>query len=68
MPKCGFCGNDLMKGTGEMFVKKEGAIFFFCSRKCKHNLLDLGRSPHKTMWTVTHQKEKEIEMRDKKKK
>jgi large subunit ribosomal protein L24e len=68
MPKCSFCGNNLKLGTGEMFVKKEGAIFFFCSSKCKHNLLDLGRSPHKTLWTLTHAKEKELEQKGKKKK
>ncbi len=68
MPRCSFCGNDLKKGTGEMFAKKEGTIYFFCSSKCKRNLLKLGRSPHKTGWTKIHEKEKEIERKEKKKK
>jgi large subunit ribosomal protein L24e len=42
-----------------MFVKKEGAVFFFCSRKCQKNLLVLKRSPHKTSWTASHAAEKE---------
>ena len=57
--KCSFCGTDIPKGTGKMFVKKEGAVFFFCSRKCQKNLLVLKRSPHKTGWTALHAAEKE---------
>lgn len=68
MPKCSFCGNDLKRGTGEMFVRKEGAVFFFCSSKCKRNLLSLERSPHKTLWTKTHAKEKALGKKEKKKK
>lgn len=67
MVKCSFCGNDLKKGTGEMFVKKEGTVFFFCSGKCQKNLLNLGRSPHKTLWTATHAKEKALGRKEKKK-
>ncbi len=67
MVKCSFCGNDLRKGTGEMFAKKEGTVFFFCSHKCKRNLLKLGRSPHKTLWTKVHEKEKALGRKEKKK-
>ena len=27
---CSFCGSQLEPGTGKMFVKKDGAIFYFC--------------------------------------
>jgi len=55
---CSFCGNDIEPGTGMMFIKKEGTVFFFCSSKCRHNLLDLGRVPRWTRWTVTYQRAK----------
>ncbi|MEM5782605.1 MAG: 50S ribosomal protein L24e, partial [Candidatus Aenigmatarchaeota archaeon] len=37
--KCSFCGNEIEKGTGTMFVKNDGKIFFFCSSKCEKNML-----------------------------
>src|SRR3989344_3408496 len=39
MPKCTFCGNELTKGTGKMFVHTSGKIDFFCSSKCEKNML-----------------------------
>lgn len=40
-----------------MFVKKEGTIFFFCSRKCEKNLLKLNRAPQSKKWTAFYRKE-----------
>lgn len=48
---CSFCGNDVEPGTGKMFVRKDGTVFFFCSSKCEKNLLDLGRVPRTVRWT-----------------
>jgi len=48
---CSFCGNDIEPGTGKMFIKKDGTIYLFCSRKCQANLLNLGRVPRWTPWT-----------------
>lgn len=50
MVKCSFCDNDFPKGTGKIFVKKEGTIFYFCSNKCEKNLFKLKRSRRKTKW------------------
>ncbi len=47
---CTFCGNQLEPGTGKMFVKKDGTIFFFCSTKCQNNQ-KLGRVPRRVEWT-----------------
>lgn len=58
MVKCSFCGDELLKGTGKMFVKKEGTVFFFCSNKCEKNLLKLNRSAHRKKWTHAGQKER----------
>jgi large subunit ribosomal protein L24e len=47
---CSFCGHQLEPGTGKMFVKKDGTIFYFCSSKCENNHV-LGRVPRKVEWT-----------------
>lgn len=38
-------------GTGKMFVKNDGTIFYFCSSKCEKNMLKLKRIPRKVKWT-----------------
>jgi len=35
MPKCSYCGKNLKKGSGVMFVNNKGQIFYFCSSKCR---------------------------------
>jgi len=52
MPSCSFCGNELVKGTGKMFVKKDGTVQYFCSNKCEKNSLKLGRNPIYLKWTL----------------
>ncbi|MDO8633979.1 MAG: 50S ribosomal protein L24e [archaeon] len=66
MAKCSFCGNELERGTGKIFVKKEGSISFFCSRKCEKNLHKLGRNPQKVRWTEKYRKVKETLLKSKK--
>ncbi len=51
MVKCDFCGEEIERGTGMMFVKDDGKIFHFCSSKCENNTLKLGRKPRQTKWT-----------------
>jgi len=51
MVKCSFCSSELPKGTGKMFVRKDGRVFYFCSNKCEKNMLKLGRKPVKFKWT-----------------
>ena len=51
MPKCTFCGTNIQKGTGKMFIYTSGKIANFCSSKCEKNLLKLKRKPLKTRWT-----------------
>ena len=48
---CSFCGNEIEPGTGKMFVRKDGTVFFFGSSKCERNLVDLGRVPRTVRWT-----------------
>jgi large subunit ribosomal protein L24e len=48
--RCSFCRVDIEPGTGKMFVKKDGNVLQFCSRKCEKNMLQLGRAPRKVGW------------------
>lgn len=51
MANCSFCGNALSKGTGLLYAKKDGSIMYFCSAKCKKNMLTLGREGRRVKWT-----------------
>jgi len=53
---CSFCGEDIEPGTGKMFVRRDGKVFYFCSRKCEKNMLELGRNPRKLKWTKYYRK------------
>ncbi|HIE31207.1 MAG TPA: TRASH domain-containing protein [Methanosarcinales archaeon] len=46
---CSFCGNVIEPGTGKMFVKKDGTVYYFCKSKCQNNFR-LKRVPRKTEW------------------
>jgi large subunit ribosomal protein L24e len=51
MAKCIFCGKEIEKGTGLIFVKKDGKQLKFCSTKCEKNMLKLGRKARNLKWT-----------------
>ena len=57
MPKCSFCGKEIEKGTGKIYVFANGKTNNFCSLKCEKNLLKLKRKPVKTGWTEAFMKE-----------
>jgi len=47
--KCSFCGKKFEFG-GKMFVKADGKIFYFCSRKCER-YFEMGKKASKLKWT-----------------
>ncbi|MBE6489029.1 MAG: 50S ribosomal protein L24e [Methanosphaera stadtmanae] len=49
MRTCSFCGEEIPEGTGKMYVRRDGSIYFFCSSKCEKNN-KLGRIPRKVKW------------------
>jgi large subunit ribosomal protein L24e len=51
MAKCSFCGTQMEKGTGKMYVLKEGKVLNFCSMKCEKNQLKLKRKARTLKWT-----------------
>ena len=55
MAKCSFCGNEIEKGTGMMFVQKIGKVLHFCTSKCENNF-ELGRKHKHTRWTQEFRK------------
>lgn len=56
MVKCSFCGRKILTGTEKMFVKKDGKVLHFCSKKCEKNMLKLKRKPRKLKWTGFYEK------------
>ena len=56
MAICSFCGETIKKGTGKIYVKKDGKILYFCSNKCEKNMLKLKRKSIKTKWTKFYKK------------
>ncbi|MEM3031057.1 MAG: 50S ribosomal protein L24e [Candidatus Micrarchaeia archaeon] len=53
---CSFCGSEVERGTGYMFVRRDGSFLAFCSSKCRKNLLRLGRSPRRLKWVTAKKK------------
>ena len=58
MIKCTFCGTEITKGTGKLYVKKDGKTFNFCSSKCEKNMIILKRIPRKIQWTEAWREQK----------
>ena len=68
MANCNFCGKTLEKGTGKMFIKDNGKILFFCTRKCEKNLLVFKRKGREHKWTDTYHNEKNARVKEVEKK
>jgi large subunit ribosomal protein L24e len=56
MAECSFCGEIIPKGTGKMFVKVDGTILYYCTRKCEKNAQILKRNPRFQKWTKNYEK------------
>lgn len=54
--QCSFCDRAVAKGSGTMLAKNDGTILWFCSSKCKKNMIELGRDPRKFKWTAKYVK------------
>ena len=51
MPACSFCADEIEKGRGIIFAKKDGTVLYFCSSKCRKNALKLRREGRRQNWT-----------------
>ncbi len=56
MVNCSFCGNEIERGTGKIYVKLDGKILNFCSMKCEKNQIKLKRKARKQKWTKKYVK------------
>lgn len=50
--KCSFCGFNIPAGTGKIYAKKTGEVYYLCSNKCEKNLFKLERNPRNVQWTT----------------
>ena len=53
--KCSYCGKMICNGTGKLFVKKDGTLYYLCSSKCQNNM-KLGRLSRKLLWIKKNNK------------
>lgn len=53
---CAFCGKEISPGKGIMYVKNDGTVYWFCSRKCRVSFLKFKRDPRKLKWTTKYVK------------
>ncbi|MBS3117398.1 50S ribosomal protein L24e [Candidatus Woesearchaeota archaeon] len=58
MAKCTFCGYEVERGTGKLYVFKTGKTANFCSSKCEKNMLKLKRKARRLPWTANYEKGK----------
>ncbi|MCJ7444894.1 MAG: 50S ribosomal protein L24e [Methanotrichaceae archaeon] len=47
--KCSFCSKSIESGTGKLYARKDGTIYYFCSSKCENNV-KLGRVTRRVKW------------------
>ncbi|MCF2139974.1 MAG: 50S ribosomal protein L24e [Candidatus Lokiarchaeota archaeon] len=49
--KCSYCGKEIHPGTGTTYVKNDGTIYQFCTKKCKTMRLKYRKPARKVRWT-----------------
>lgn len=57
---CNFCGAQIEPGTGILYVRKDGNVLNFCSRKCQVNMVHMKRVPRRVRWTNEYHNIKEM--------
>lgn len=54
MVKCFFCGKEESMHKGIHYIRNDGSIWYFCSAKCRKNMLKLKRDKRKIKWTESY--------------
>ncbi|MFQ5710790.1 MAG: 50S ribosomal protein L24e [Candidatus Geothermarchaeales archaeon] len=52
--RCAFCGHEIPPRSGTIYVKNDGTVYRFCSRRCRVNVLLFKRDPRKFKWTAKY--------------
>jgi len=60
---CSFCAGEIEPGTGQLYVKRDGSLFAFCSSSCRKQQMSLGRVGHRLRWTRAHELKRLAEQR-----
>jgi large subunit ribosomal protein L24e len=47
--RCSFCNRIIEPGTGKLYARRDGTVFYFCSSKCENNVA-LGRVTRRVKW------------------
>jgi len=50
MTKCVFCGKEQSSHKGLHLIRNNGVVDYFCSSKCRKNMLKLKRDKRKVRW------------------
>lgn len=53
--KCSMCKMTMPRGTGKMYVRNDGRIFYFCKSKCQKNW-NMGRGDKSLKWATPEAK------------
>lgn len=48
---CSFCGSTIQPGQGITYVKNDGTVMNFCSKKCRVFRIEYKKNPRKIRWT-----------------
>ncbi len=56
--RCAFCGREFPHGVGMLYVKRDGSMLWFCSRKCRVYMVEQKKDLRKLKWTVAGSKSK----------
>jgi large subunit ribosomal protein L24e len=58
MHRCAFCGREFPHGVGMLYVKRDGSMLWFCSKKCRVYMVEQRKDPRKLKWAVAGSKSK----------
>ena len=53
---CSFTHEEIEPGTGMMYIKRDGSVFWFKDSKARKNMLKLKRNPRRLKWTRRYEK------------
>ncbi|OLS13407.1 MAG: large subunit ribosomal protein L24e [Promethearchaeota archaeon CR_4] len=48
---CDFCGKPIQPGKGTIYVKNDGIVWNFCTRRCRVLKIRYKKNPRKAPWT-----------------
>jgi len=53
---CSFTNEEIEPGTGMMFIKRDGSVYWFKDSKSRKNMLKLKRNARRLKWTRRYEK------------